>query len=131
MGAKPQLLKALNWRHKRCMHKKPNVLLVFIKFNIRQNITNFLFKIIPKEVRIFFFQSFICFSLTGFMCDWFSKDFFFFFLFRFYLYTFNGGLEYVCYYFFNIMLSFFISFPKLSNLVFFGPELLWKTEQEI
>ncbi len=51
--------------------------MVFIKFNIRQNITNFLFKTILKEVRIRFFRTFICFSLTGFTCYWFSEDFFF------------------------------------------------------
>jgi hypothetical protein len=31
-------------------------------------------------------------------------------LFRFYLYTINGGLKHVCYYFSNIMLLFFIFF---------------------
>lgn len=41
-----------------------------------------------------------------------SKTLSCFFLFRFYLYTINGGLEYVCYYFFNIMLLFL--FPFLS-----------------
>jgi hypothetical protein len=39
-----------------CIKSQPNVLLVFIKFNIRQNIMNFLFKTIPKEVRIHFFE---------------------------------------------------------------------------
>ena len=53
-----------------------------------------------------------------------SETLSYFFPFRFYLYTINGGLEHVCYYFFNIMLLLFISFSESSNLVFFDPQLL-------
>jgi hypothetical protein len=44
------------------------------------------------------------------------------------LHTFRFPItKYICYYFFNIMLLFFISFSKLSNLVFFDSQLLWRT----
>lgn len=49
----------------------------------------------------------------------------------FYLYTINGGLFDICCNVFNSMLFFRLSFNKLSNLVLFDPQLLWRTKDEI
>lgn len=47
------------------------------------------------------------------------------------LYTINGGLFDICCNVFNSMLLFRLSFNKLSNLVLFDPQLLWRTKDEI
>jgi Tat protein translocase TatC len=94
--------------------------LVFIKFNIRQNITNFLFKTILKEVRIRFFWTFICFSLTGFTCYWFSEDFFFLLAKPFLAFSYSG---FICtqltealstYVTISLISCFYFLFPFLS-----------------
>ena len=47
------------------------------------------------------------------------------------LYTINGGLFDIYCNVFNSMLLFRLSFNKLSNLVLFDPQLLWRTKDEI